>query len=243
MFGRVGGNDSWSYYPGILDDIRIYNRALSEAEIDTLYHEGGWDLEDTTPPAPPTGLTATPGDGQVTLTWLPNTEPDLSKYRIYRDISSPASALIDSVVGTPPDTSYTDAGLVVGQQYYYRATAIDTAGNESDYSDVASATALEIDEAGGVPAEFALHANYPNPFNPVTTIRYDLPEATNITIQVYDILGREIARLIDSAMEPGYHRITWNGRDSAGREVPTGIYIARLLTPEYTKSIKMVLLR
>jgi flagellar hook assembly protein FlgD len=60
---------------------------------------------------------------------------------------------------------------------------------------------------------------------------------------VYDIVGREIVRLIDSRVEPGYHQVTWNGRDKVGREVPTGIYIARILTPQYTKSIKMVLLK
>ncbi len=102
---------------------------------------------------------------------------------------------------------------------------------------------LDIDYVSAIPEVFALHQNYPNPFNPISTIRYDLPEVTNITILVYDILGREIARLIDSPMESGYHRITWNGKDSAGREVPTGIYIARLVTPEYVKSIKMVLLK
>jgi hypothetical protein len=55
---------------------------------------------------------------------------------------------------------------------------------------------------------------------------------------VYDILGREVARLIDGYMEPGYHEVQWNGRDLA-----SGIYIARLVTPEYSKPIKMVLLK
>jgi hypothetical protein len=94
-----------------------------------------------------------------------------------------------------------------------------------------------------LPLDFALHPNYPNPFNPVSTIRYDLPQASEVSLIVYDILGREVARLVDDYMEPGYHRTQWNGRNSRGREVPSGIYITRLVTPEYSNSIKMLLLK
>jgi len=62
-------------------------------------------------------------------------------------------------------------------------------------------------------------------------------------LTVYDLLGREIIRLVDGRMEAGYHRVVWNGTNSAGREMPTGIYLARLATPGFTKAIKMVLLR
>ncbi|MCH7498288.1 MAG: T9SS type A sorting domain-containing protein, partial [Candidatus Marinimicrobia bacterium] len=95
----------------------------------------------------------------------------------------------------------------------------------------------------GLPDGFMLHPAYPNPFNPVSTIRYDLPRVSDVSLVVYDLLGRVVARLIDRQMEPGYHRAIWDGRDQGGREVPSGIYIARLVTPGYTKSIKMVLLK
>jgi hypothetical protein len=101
---------------------------------------------------------------------------------------------------------------------------------------------LAIDEEYGVkrplPEGFALHQNYPNPFNPVSTIRYELPQASEVSLIVYDILGREVARLADGYMEPGFHEVQWDGRDYA-----SGIYIARLVTPEYSQSIKMVLLK
>lgn len=94
-----------------------------------------------------------------------------------------------------------------------------------------------------VPYQFALHQNYPNPFNPSSIVRYDLPEAANVTLVVYDILGSEVVRLVDQEMQPGYHQAVWDARDRAGRAMPTGIYIARLITPAYTKSIKMLLLK
>jgi hypothetical protein len=103
---------------------------------------------------------------------------------------------------------------------------------------------LEIaDEDGLLPTEFALHQNYPNPFNPLSTIRYDLIQASDVSLIIYDVLGREVARLMDRYMEPGYHQIMWDSRDASGRQVPSGIYIARLTTPEYSKSIKMLLLK
>ncbi len=102
---------------------------------------------------------------------------------------------------------------------------------------------LGVDLLVGIPAKYALHQNYPNPFNPNTTIRFALPEAAEVYLVVYDLLGREVARLVDGYMEPGYHQTQWDGRTAAGTEIPSGIYIARLVTPEYTKTIKMVLLK
>ena len=64
-----------------------------------------------------------------------------------------------------------------------------------------------------------------------------------MALVVYDLRGREVTRLAEGQREAGYHQVTWAGRDAAGREVPTGIYIARLSTPGYTKSIKMVMMK
>ena len=94
-----------------------------------------------------------------------------------------------------------------------------------------------------IPTEFALHQNYPNPFNPNTTIMYDLPKVGEVSLIVYDLLGREVVRLVDGYVEAGYHQVVWNGTGVRGRNLPSGIYIARLVAPECTKSIKMVLLK
>ncbi len=119
-----------------------------------------------------------------------------------------------------------------------------------------SVTAIDVAES--LPTTYALRQNYPNPFNPSTTLRFDLPAATDIHIVVYDLLGREVVRLVDQRLEAGYHQLVWNGRDRSGREVPTGMYIVQMLvpstipqhagptagtTPEYRKSIKLVMLK
>jgi len=110
-------------------------------------------------------------------------------------------------------------------------------------SDPIEAGRIEIELQDLMPGKFVLHQNYPNPFNPTTTIRFELAKPVDAHLVVYDILGREVIRLRQEQLDAGYHEVIWKGRDLAGRDIASGIYIARLATPEYTKSIKMVLLK
>ena len=107
----------------------------------------------------------------------------------------------------------------------------------------ASEVYAAVDDESHLPGSYKLQQNHPNPFNPSTTIPFELPLSTNVNLSIYDILGREVSQVIDGFWQGGYHQVIWNGRTAIGREVPTGIYIARLVTPEYTKFIKMVLLK
>jgi hypothetical protein len=123
---------------------------------------------------------------------------------------------------------------------------MDTEGLKADVIALEPPIPLPVSVEGGylaLPLHYALHQNYPNPFNPVSTIRYDLPQADEVSLIVHDILGREVVRLVDGHIEPGYHHAQWDGRDRRGRSVPSGIYIARIVTSQYTKSIKMVMLK
>ncbi len=86
-------------------------------------------------------------------------------------------------------------------------------------------------------------SGYPNPFNPTTTVRFGLPEAGSVTLIVYDLMGREVIRLADGYREAGWQSVIWDGRDAAGREVPTGMYLARLVTPQGVKAIKLVMMK
>jgi hypothetical protein len=94
-----------------------------------------------------------------------------------------------------------------------------------------------------VPQEFALHQNYPNPFNPVTTINYDLPQQTHVNIMIYDILGREVVKLVSEEIPAGYQSVIWNTRNSFGQPVSAGIYFYQIQTKGFVKTRKMVLLK
>jgi hypothetical protein len=94
-----------------------------------------------------------------------------------------------------------------------------------------------------VPQEFALHQNYPNPFNPITTINYDLPQQTHVNLMIYDILGREVVKLVSEETPAGYQSVIWNTRNSFGTPVSAGIYFYQIQTKGFVKTRKMVLLK
>jgi hypothetical protein len=95
----------------------------------------------------------------------------------------------------------------------------------------------------GVPAVTALHANVPNPFNPVTEIRFDLAAGGKVALRIYDVGGRQVRALVDETRPAGRYKVSWNGLDAAGQRVASGIYFYRLETPAFTASRKMVLLK
>ncbi|UCD17712.1 MAG: T9SS type A sorting domain-containing protein, partial [Candidatus Zixiibacteriota bacterium] len=94
-----------------------------------------------------------------------------------------------------------------------------------------------------VPHGFELHQNHPNPFNPATEISFELPRTSRVTLAVYNLLGQEIATLIDRELQAGRHAVIWNGRDESGRKVSSGVYLYRIQADEFSKSKKMILLK
>ena len=89
-------------------------------------------------------------------------------------------------------------------------------------------------ETDALPAQHALRSIYPNPFNPSTSIRFDLAAAGQAQVTVYDVRGARVARLLDEHRDRGSHQVRWDGRDGAGRRVASGVYLVRLRidTPE-----------
>ena len=104
---------------------------------------------------------------------------------------------------------------------------------------------LTADYIGNVelPQEYYLAANYPNPFNPNTTIEFGLPSATDVRLSIYTILGQRVTTLINKRLEAGEHRIDWHGQDESGEAVSTGIYFYRITTPDFSQTQKMMLLK
>jgi hypothetical protein len=123
--------------------------------------------------------------------------------------------------------------------HYPTATVNYTEQNYTGMED----TGIPVTEFSAVPGDFCLHPNHPNPFNPETAIRYDLPEPCSVTLSVYDLMGRSIARLVDDHAEAGRHTIAWDGTNERGHPVPSGIYVLHLKAGEQTQTQKMILSR
>jgi len=104
-------------------------------------------------------------------------------------------------------------------------------------------TDVEEDAETTLPSAPTLRQNYPNPFNPSTTIEFDLPRRSRVTLTVYNILGRDVARLVNCDLSAGTHRVTWDRRDDMGRTASSGVYLYKLTTDEYSQTRKMVLLK
>jgi hypothetical protein len=106
----------------------------------------------------------------------------------------------------------------------------------------------EIEEVQ-LPKEFGLSQNFPNPFNPATVIEYALPRASEVKIEIYNILGQKVRNLLDERQEPGYKTIHWDGKDQNGTDVSSGIYFYRIVahtvhgSEDFIKCKKMTLLK
>ncbi len=95
-----------------------------------------------------------------------------------------------------------------------------------------------IDDNIHLADDVSLLSSYPNPFNAITTIQYNLRLDCHVTIEIYDLLGRKTANLVNENQQAGHHQIAWNAAD-----VPSGVYFARLATEGSAENIKMVLLK
>lgn len=102
---------------------------------------------------------------------------------------------------------------------------------------------VDVDNNVTLPTEYALYQAYPNPFNPSTTVRFDLPEATEVHVNIYDIRGRLIWSNEGMSYEAGKHQVSWNGNSLNQEQQATGVYILELRTPDFREVQKLTLIR
>jgi len=142
---------------------------------------------------------------------------------ITADIATGAGGWIRGAISGPPDITvsgnqslYANYGYLDGGSYYY----------------------LPVEDNFDPVYEFALGQNYPNPFNPETVISYQLPVKSKVTLTIYDILGKEVGRLVNEEQETGMHEVSFDASD-----LPSGVYLCRIIAGEFVKTIKMSLVK
>jgi len=102
---------------------------------------------------------------------------------------------------------------------------------------------LSVDGELFIPAEYSIHQNYPNPFNPTTTLRFDLPEVSDVTLTIYNMLGQKVRTFNYQNTSAGYHSVTWDATNDLGQQVGAGVYLYQLQAKDFVKTRKMVLLK
>ncbi|MFC1553148.1 beta-propeller fold lactonase family protein [candidate division KSB1 bacterium] len=94
-----------------------------------------------------------------------------------------------------------------------------------------------------IPDDYTLKQNFPNPFNPKTTIEFGLPQTGHVKLAIYNSLGQELRTLVNTEKSAGYHKVVWNGKDNSGMDVSSGMYFYKLISSSNTKTMRLILLR
>lgn len=160
---------------------------------------------------------------------------ELLGYNVYRD-----EILINQELLS--DTNYQDTDVLIGSTYTYFVTAVyDDA--ESDPSNIIEVLVTGLEEEVSPALLTALHPNHPNPFNPLTRIRFTLADSERVVIEVFNIRGQRVTTLINDYLPGGDHYIIWNGKDDRNREVGSGVYFYRMRTERFEAVRKMTVMR
>lgn len=201
-------------------------------------HGFGWSIDNIHPGAPG-GLLGESQQGYNLLTWDASPDADFQYFELLRSETDDFStaAPLAQLVGT----SYTDDDIVTDQEYFYMLKAVDANGNESEGSIARSV--VSVDGMEQLPEEFSLSQNYPNPFNPTTVIAFAIPEASDVSLEIYNIRGQKVRTLLNGHVSAGFYSSYWNGLNDQGRGVASGTYIYLMKTSDHTFSKKMVYMK
>jgi len=127
----------------------------------------------------------------------------------------------------------------IGEVEIYTQADTGMVFNELALTPQSEAVPAEIIE---LPDSYVLRQNYPNPFNPETTIPFQLPQQSRVTLTIYNMMGQQITTLVNGLLPAGYHSVQWRGLDSAGRKVPSGVYLCQFRAGKVNVTRKMILL-
>ncbi|MEZ4766134.1 MAG: T9SS type A sorting domain-containing protein [Calditrichia bacterium] len=203
--------------------------------------------EDITLPVSLMNFSASGSADGVQLLWSTASEIQNLGFEIYRSAQQTGGfQLIGSYENNPDlrgagttnvqnDYAFTDPSATSGETYWYRLADVDFSGVRTLHAPI---SVIAGENSGGIPQKFALAQNFPNPFNPGTTIRFELPEAANVNLSVFNLLGEKVAEVLSRNLPAGTHQTTWD----AGY-LPGGVYFYQLQTPKFTATRKMILLK
>lgn len=178
-----------------------------------------------------------------TFEWLPADDPDPNEELTYFLRYWPVGSVVRYVYST--DTTYCDIRRVKYDYDYYWCVEVEDSGGLTAMSDtfIFKTSLTGIDDDVFIPTDFALYQNIPNPFNPTTSIVFDIPEQIHVHLTIYDLTGRLVRTLINSEKSVGTHRIVWDGYHDDGRLAAASVYVYRIHAGSFIQTKKMVFVR
>jgi hypothetical protein len=165
---------------------------------------------------------------------------DIEGFNIYRQLTPGVSLIPENLIAAlnAEYDEYLDLNVISGQDYYYILEVFDNSGNSSFSSELSLTISNIAENQFTIPKEFRLMQNFPNPFNPSTEISWQSPVGSHQTLKIYDILGREVATLVDEFREAGRYEVNFDASRLA-----SGVYIYRLSAGSFVESNKMLLIK
>ncbi|MHB8080062.1 MAG: LVIVD repeat-containing protein [Candidatus Krumholzibacteriia bacterium] len=202
--------------------------------------DSGCSVDNLAPPVPRSLMVSYTVGGNL-LAWGAPDAIDVARYRVYRGAVSDFVPAPESLLAETTSTAWIDR-VTSPWDWFYKVAAVDVAGNEGPAAVPDAVTGVADPRTEATPSRFALHGATPNPFNPRTTIRYDVPAAGgDVRLELYDARGRLVRTLVAGRQAAGRQATVWDGRDDAGRRVPSGVYFARLRATGCDAVVKLTL--
>jgi hypothetical protein len=216
--------------------------AIASADLPATYALGNLTTGSNYLPVELTSFYGTPREENIALSWTTATEVNSSKFIVERKAANLENwAEVGEVQAAgnsnaPKTYSFVDKSATGATSFDYRLSYVDVNGNTKVFGKT-----ISVDAA--VPESFSLSQNYPNPFNPSTIIKYALPQAAHVTIRIYNMLGQEVATIVNQQADKGFYKVTWDGRTSTGNYAASGVYIYRIIAGNFVQTKKMNLLK
>ena len=167
-------------------------------------------------------------------------EKDVSDYELIASYKDHVELSGDGNSSETREYTFIDHEVEVGKTYLYKLSDVDFNGGRTFHG------VIDIKVEAIMPTKLALHSNYPNPFNPTTTIRFDVPEFyanKKVSLQVFNIVGQRVATLLNGNVDSGQHEITWDSRNDQGNPLPSGMYFVIMQAEKFRKVHKMMLVK
>jgi hypothetical protein len=183
------------------------------------------------PPRTPVNLTANV-DSLIKLNWNRNTEADFSYYNVYRDTTFDFTVDSTKLIASVTDTFYYHSFPSNVETLYYKLTAVDNQGNESNPTEQVSVKLVSVKDEWIPVNNYILYQNYPNPFNPSTKIGYKLKERGYVKLYIYDIKGELISVLVNQTQEAGYYEVEFSVGQESIPVLSSGVYIYQILVSD-----------